>query len=266
MAKKNHDPSIENEPHLKNTIHSADPSELIAYEQLNKESKKANRDEAVEHTVWDEPTLSKDLAGSPEEDGRLTYAKWLEWKLSTTPVQKTWWVVFLVMLSAGPFGILGAMMGPFMGSSTLFGLLSVTVIGPVTEEMVKIAVALWVIEKKPYLFRMPFQVLLCTAAGGLAFATIENLVYLNIYIPKSKQDISILGGMNIVQWRWSVCTALHVVCSSFAGLGLAKMWSYGVANLKRPNIKHAAPMIIAAMIGHGLYNGIVTLMEMVGVH
>jgi RsiW-degrading membrane proteinase PrsW (M82 family) len=215
----------------------------------------------------------------------LTYAEWLDWRIATTPVAQTWLVTLAIVLAAGPWGVLGALFENMTAGA--WGLIAVTVIAPVVEETMKVAIALWVIEKRPYLFRMPVQILLCALAGGLAFAFIENLMYLNVTIPgyletqgletqgletqgletqgsESTQPVSTAVSTGLARWRWTVCTGLHATCSFLAGLGLVRMWSHATRHRARPKIAHAAPMIITAMLCHGLYNGAVTIAELAG--
>lgn len=264
-----HDPSIEHEPHLRPVVHGTDPTEAKAEQLLANEESRASIDDSVEQTVWDEPALSNELVG-PSNGPRLTYAEWLDWRISTTPVVRTWLVTLAVVLAAGPWGVLGAIIENTVAGA--WGLIGIAVVAPVVEETMKVAIALWVIEKRPYLFRMPFQILLCALAGGLAFAFIENLIYLNVYIPGAAetnggeytQAISSPVLTDLATWRWTVCTGLHATCSFFAGLGLIRMWSHAITHHTRPKIAHAAPMIVTAMIGHGLYNGMATIAELSG--
>ncbi len=264
MAQPSRDPSIEHEPHLQDALHQPDPSERTAARCLADEARRDGLDQAVEHTVWDEPAL--DELAPPSDDRRLTYAEWLDWRIATTPSVRTWWVTFGVVLAAGPWGVVGAL---FSGiGSAGWGLIAVAVIAPVTEEMMKIAVALWVVEKRPYLFRTPTQIVLAALAGGLAFACMENWIYLFVGAHSGPQVLDIdqatVISIDWVLWRWLVCTGLHATCSFLAGLGLARMWSRAMAHRTRPDIAHAAPLIIAAMVCHGLYNGVVTIAEMIG--
>jgi RsiW-degrading membrane proteinase PrsW (M82 family) len=280
MPHPSHDPSIEYEPHLHAGAHEVDPAEAEAQRLLAHETAQATIDEVVQHTVWDEPTLSDALAG-PARGPRLTYAQWLDWRIATTSVARTWYVTLAIVLAAGPWGVLGALFEN-MAAGT-WGLIAVVVIAPVVEETMKVAIALWVIEKRPYLFRRPLQILLCALAGGLAFAFIENVMYLYVTIPasvkaekeelvgkeepvrsKDIQPAAKAATIDLATWRWTICTGLHATCSFLAGLGLVRMWSLAFRHRTRPKIAHAAPMIVAAMIGHGLYNGIVTIAELAG--
>ncbi len=238
---------------MRRGAHSVDPSEVEAKRVLRLEAARANVDDAVQYSVWDEPALSTELT-SDSDSPRLTYADWLSWRIETTSVGTTWRVTILVILAAGPWAILGALI-----RSTLFhawGILLIAVVAPVVEDTMKIAVALWVVEKRPYLFRSPFQILLCCLAGGLAFSAIENVMYLSVYIANPSPFLIVV--------RWTVCVVLHVTCSLLAGIGLVRMWSAGIRQRVPPKIRVAAPWIVGAMITHGLYNGLVTIVELTG--
>ena len=159
MARSNHDPSIHNEPHLDGASHEVDPSEAKAARVLASEAGKKSIDSALDHSVWEEPSVSTELT-SDHDGPQLNYADWLAWRLNTTSVAKTWGVTFLVMLAAGPWAIFGAL---FRGATGGWGLAMIVVIAPVTEELMKVAVALWIVEKRPYLsdrqYRSCFAVL-----------------------------------------------------------------------------------------------------------
>lgn len=258
MTRPSRDPSIEHEPHLQgpraqDAGQSDDPSEQRAEEILRHEAARAAADDAVEHTVWDEPALAPELAGIAADD-QITYASWLKRKLGETSSTKTWLVTMLIVLGAGPLGIFGALFSGIDGSA--FNLAMIIIIGPVTEEITKIAAALWVVEKRPFLFQSIWQIFICAVAGGVAFAYIENLIYLNVYIPDHSADLA--------NWRWTICVGLHMNCSFIAGVGLARIWDNAIRNLHRPQLALGVPWFVMAMVGHGLYNGIVLVAERAG--
>jgi len=219
-----------------------DPSEKKAAELLARERKKVAPADAVEHTVWSEPALSADLAGTPGED-QLTYPSWLAENIRKTTFLKSWWITLLIALAAGPWGVLGALAGS--GGSS-FGVLMVAVFGPVAEEITKVAAALWVVEKRPFFFRSFGQILICAACGGLAFAAIENVIYTRVYFPDHTPEF--------VQFRWTVCVALHMGCSSIAGIGLVRIWMATMRDHSPPRLALGVPWFITAMVIHGLYN------------
>ncbi|MFI4910997.1 MAG: PrsW family glutamic-type intramembrane protease [Sedimentisphaeraceae bacterium JB056] len=239
--------SVFDEPCFSENYTEADPSELKADRIFSKkQSEKESEDQLIEHSVWDEPSLSSELHGSNENE-HLTYAAWLEKKIKATSLAKSWLITLAVVLSAGPWAIIGAL---FNGYSEVrvfsAGVIIIAVFGPLTEEFIKIAIGFYVAEKRPFYFRSKYQLILCFAAGGLMFAVIENLIYLHVYIENPSEMI--------IAWRWSICTLMHTTATLIAGLGVTEMWCRCMKQRKRPQLHHAYPYIIAAIIFHGLYN------------
>ena len=245
---------IEDEPHLQPSGHEPDPSERTADAILGQERAHETDNQRVEYNVWEEPVLSPALVTGPGDD-QLTYAKWLRASIEKTTLADSLWVSFLVALTAGPWGVLGAFWTALAGNGGA-GLLAVVVFGPVTEEVVKIATAWWVVEKRPYLFKSVTQILFCCGCGGLAFAALENLVYMYVYVPDHSAAF--------VTFRWTVCVGLHVTCSLVAGLGLARVWDNAMRNEHRPRTPMGIPWLVTAMVGHGLYNLSVVVAAMAG--
>jgi len=63
VSRRSTDPSVLAEPHLRGKGFALDPSEARAREVVNRPSSgRAREDEAIEHTVWDDPGLSAELA------------------------------------------------------------------------------------------------------------------------------------------------------------------------------------------------------------
>jgi hypothetical protein len=252
MSRRTRDPSIENEPHLQDRAYIADPSDARSTQRIESEQRQASIDDAVEHTVWDEPTFSSELSGSPAED-QLTYARWLKQKQAETSHLKSWLTTLLVVIVSGPWGVLGALTA---AGESGFRLALIVIIGPVTEEIMKVAAALWVVEKRPYLFKSVWQILLCAAAGGAAFAFIENLMYLYVYVPEHSAKMA--------AWRWTVCVGLHMNCSFVAGVGLARIWDNTIRERHRPQLWLGLPWFFMAIVAHGMYNGAVVIAEAAG--
>jgi hypothetical protein len=254
MSKPSRDPSIHSEPHLQDRPFEADASELRVEPRLQREATQETADDVVEHSVWDEVTLSPELAGSAAED-QLTYSRWLIQKQAETSWIKSMWVTLLVAIVAGPWGVLGGLIGGGGGGGAS-RLVLIVLIGPVTEEIMKIAAALWIVEKRPYLFKSLWQILFCAAAGGAAFAFIENLMYLFVYLPEHSTKLA--------AWRWTVCVGLHMNCSFVAGVGMARIWDNAIRERHRPELWLGVPWFVMAMTAHGIYNGAVVVAETIG--
>ncbi|WP_425397874.1 PrsW family glutamic-type intramembrane protease [Aeoliella sp.] len=256
MPKPRHDPSIENEPHFFAAPLDVDPSEAKAETLIDREQARATEHDKVDHVVWDEPSLHSELAGEPDES-QLTYSRWLEKNIAATSWAKSWLTTLAVAAAAGPFAIIGALFTPpEAGIATSGGLIAVCVVAPLTEEIMKIAIALWVVEKRPFWFKSIGQILFCALAGGILFGVIEILVYLNLYLPNA--------GPSLARWRWTVCVGLHMNCSFIAGVGLARIWYNTIRERHRPLLGLGMPWFFIAIVGHGLYKFAVTMAELSG--
>lgn len=248
MTKPSHDPSVHNEPWLRGGAHDVDQSEEQAQRILDGTRSAEQRVEnKVEHTVWDEPALATELAG-PRPDGALNYHQWLMDGWARTKAGKSWMITAAIALLAGPWAILGAFISGNIGGLDVgqVGLVYVIVLGPVTEELMKVAAALYIIEKRPFLYLSPVQIIICTAVGGLMFACVENLLYLHVYTRQASAELA--------HWRWTVCVWLHVGCSIIAGMGLIRIWRATKQQLARPQLSLAYPYLVTAMCVHGAYN------------
>jgi hypothetical protein len=245
----NHDPSIEHEPALQGGNFAPCESELNC-EQVEHAASLADDDQRVDHSVWDEPSLARGLAGEAPADA-LTYASWLESRIASTSPLTCWLTTLGIVLAAGGWAIVGAIVLQMFAAQLPFG---PVLMAPLTEEIMKLALATWVVEKRPFLFRSPTQILLCAMAGGLVFAAVENVLYLNVYIPNPSPEI--------ITWRWTVCVALHAGCSLVGGFGLVQIWKRTMANLTRPELSHGAKWLIAAMVLHGIYNALAVVFSL----
>ena len=253
MSVPSRDDSVFDEPHVRGGGYRPDPSEArVSSAGEGTDRGDESEDERVEHTVWDEPGLSPVLAGAvpPAE---LTYRRWLEKRRGQVSPAKSWMVTFLVVLVAGPWAFLGAFWGR---GQTAFSIVALVLFGPIVEEMMKNAVGLYVVEKRPFLFRSSGQIAVCALAGGFVFAALENLLYLGVYTSSAS--------IALVQWRWTVCVAMHMGCSLIVGMGLIRIWRDTWQRLARPRITLGFPFIVAAVIAHGAYNGFALVLAAAG--
>ncbi len=248
--------SIFDEPQFKDSHPNPDPSELKTDKLFSRRNESVDEEEQIEHTVWDEPALSKELKDSGDTC-HLTYAGWLSRKISTMSISRSWLITLAIALSAGPWAVIGALFISYGGVSFYSaGVIAIIVIGPMTEEFMKIAIPLYVAEKRPFYFKSRLQVLICIIAGGVVFAVIENLIYIYVYIRNPS--------LPIILWRWTICTLMHVSSTFIAGLGIMRMWADSNKSLSRPQLSLAYPFIISAIILHSLYNILAIILSYTG--
>ncbi len=247
MSDPDSDPSVFKEPHLRGRGYHPDPSEARAERTLSKANRHQSEEEKLEHSVWEEPGLSRELAGEVPPD-EFTYSDWLEKRRAAVGLGKSWTVTLAIALAGGAWAIFGALWGR---GETALSLLVIVVFAPVVEEAMKTALALYVVEKKPYLFRSTAQIAFCVLVSGLTFASVENVLYLHVYIPHPPAFLA--------PWRWTVCVAMHMGCSLIAGLGLMRIWKDAWARRARANLSLGYPYLLAAAVIHGVYNGLAVL-------
>lgn len=156
--------------------------------------------------------------------------------------------------ASGLFAILCAFAKGALG----FGLLAVVVGAPVVEETAKVVLPLMWLEKEPWRFRGVSSIAFTCLCSALVFATIENLLYFHVYIPKDKLTAG------IIQYRLSVCTLLHVTCTAISVCGLAKAWRAARKDFSAFSAPAVTPYMVAAMVIHGLYNAFATIFALAG--
>ncbi|MEN1679649.1 MAG: PrsW family glutamic-type intramembrane protease [Planctomycetota bacterium] len=245
------DPSVDFEPHLSGQELKADPSEESAASRIAPDADLSPAEQA-EHSVWDEPALGGELAGEAPAD-QVTYGRWLDEQIARTTAGDSWRTTFRLAAAAGPWGLIGAAWTLFVGGGYgMSSLLATAVFSPVTEEIVKVAAVLWVVEKRPFRFKSTGQILFCAAAGGLVFAAIESLLYLAFYGATTRAGLLILS------------TAMHVLCSTVSGVGLGRIWADSITRRRRPELAVGMPQFAAAIWLHGLYNATLWLADAAG--
>ena len=246
-----HNPDARCEPHL-----SGEP---IVPDQTNRLDEEPARATAVppadaEMSIADEPAMRWVEIDRTINPG---FAELLAERRKETSAIVRWLVVLGAALVAGPLAIVVVFLEAIAGGSGGWGLMAIIVLGPAVEEMTKIACVVYVVERKPWLLPGSMSIACIGLLGGLGFAVVENLLYLNVYIPDPDPGL--------VTWRWTICTAMHCLCSLLASVGVARMWRAAWREGRPAQTAHALPWLVAAMILHGGYNALAVAMSMFGI-
>jgi hypothetical protein len=166
----------------------------------------------------------------------------------------------LAGVAGGLFAVPAVFLDTF-GSSLGFGLvigsLIVVIVGPFTEETLKQSGAVFQLEKMRGSIRHDWQFFLSGALGGAVFSVLENLIYQYIYLrtlpPEKLADV--------MAFRWTICTALHILCTVISSMGLRHVWRESLEKERPCRIYDAFPWFAAATAVHGLYNLSMTLLN-----
>lgn len=183
----------------------------------------------------------------PPPAGAPSYQTWLEQRIGQTSSRTGWWIAIGAALCGGPWAVLAALLSTGATDWAVFGMgILMIVYGPTVEETMKIATAAYIVEVRPYLFRRVEQVWLATLGGALMFAVIENILYLTVYVPNPSTELVI--------WRWTGCTALHIGCTAVATRGLTRVWLRTITEHRRPRFTSAVSALVVGIVIHGTYN------------
>ena len=235
------------EPHLGQIT---DPIDSADGDDLEDEPIRASEvePETVEHSIADEVALA---SAGLVPDHIIGFARDARVKREQTSGTLRVLVMLGLVILSGPAAVLAALgQGIFdgpTGSSAWYAV----VIAPPVEEMLKVALLLWVAERKPWLLSSA-GILLTGIASGLAFGAIENLMYL-----------AADGGRTpwLAGWRWGFTMPLHAACSLIAAFGIMRAWQRTWTSGQRLETANIVFFLVAAILVHACNNAIATLVS-----
>jgi|WetSurMetagenome_2_1015567.scaffolds.fasta_scaffold919799_1 RsiW-degrading membrane proteinase PrsW (M82 family) len=166
------------------------------------------------------------------------------------PVAWKWYILApLLALAGGCFGIFGA----FITEAFHGSLFPAYIAGPIIEEALKPSGVYFMLARWPRVLRNQLYTALLAALGGVSFALIENLVYLNIYIEDP--------GPDIILWRYTAGVGLHALCSFIFGWGINRKLLASIKGETR-FLSYGKRFFFSAAALHSLYNIGVTVMAL----
>jgi RsiW-degrading membrane proteinase PrsW (M82 family) len=195
-------------------------------------------------------TIRDSVLNEPAFTGKLQQSElgqWIAQKRAACTLPGNMIITLVAALVAGPFAVAGAFMA---GQQTMFRVLYMILFAPVIEELLKQSGMIYLLEKKPYRIFSTGQFIIAAVISAAVFASIENLLYIHFYThPQMMENFE-----SYCYFRWTVCTALHVVCSVIASFGLVRVWKKQTIDGRAANLAVGFQWFVAAMVVHGLYN------------
>jgi hypothetical protein len=255
-SRRARDPSITAEPWFNQSDFVSDsPEHAVSNDSLAIQTSGrpslANH-ELAEHSVWDEPSTSASLSGSPDSQAVNWYRYYLEQAAGTSPGW-TWSITASIAILAGPAAILGSLLHGLNAN----GLAMLLFFRPTIEELLKIAFPLWIVEKRPWLIASEWQILLGALAGGCTFAIIETAFDLLTHLPNPNigPNTGPLGwAAQPTPWPGTTNVLMHATCSTMAAWGLVQVRRGMLRRRNQPQLADGGPWIAAAVGLHVLFN------------
>jgi RsiW-degrading membrane proteinase PrsW (M82 family) len=129
-------------------------------------------------------------------------------------------------------------------------LLIAFVAAPMIEEVMKPAGVYLLLAWRPEVLSSRLYTAFLAASGGLSFAVIENIIYLQFYFPEHTQALAV--------FRYSACLSMHVVSSFILGFGINQKLLASIRG-EIPLLSGNKRYFIIPMVLHSLFNIMVTI-------
>ena len=153
------------------------------------------------------------------------------------------WRLLAVLIAAGGgfLGVPGAIIQEWSQGSLLVAFVA----APMIEEVMKPCGVYLLLARWPEALTGRLYNALLAAVGGLSFALIENIIYLQFYFPEHTQTL--------VVFRYSACLTMHMVCSFILGFGINQKLLASVRG-EIPLLQGNKKFFFIPMIIHSLFN------------
>ena len=157
-------------------------------------------------------------------------------------------LAFLIAALGGVLGVLGAIIQELSQGFLLIAFVA----APMIEEVMKPSGVYILLARWPKVLTSRIYTALLAAVGGLSFAVVENIIYLQFYFPEHTQTL--------VVFRYSACLTMHVVCSFILGFGINQKLLASVRG-EIPLLQGNKKFFVIPMIIHSLFNIMAVLVQ-----
>jgi hypothetical protein len=242
VTRDSRDHSISAEPWMLNVPSTSDAKDMPgALEGANFGGQRPDRDEWAEHSIWDEPGTSSQLAGGHAVD-RTTWFGEYQRRVRETSGSKTWLVTLIAAFFSGPVALGGVWLSGGLSDHWAVD----SLMSPAIQELLKVAITLWIVERRPWLLEHPIQIWLCGLAAGLWYGGVEFLfarwVANALPLPTPALFLDILALL------------VQVACSLCAVTGCVAIRHTMLEEQRPPRVEVATAWISTAVLIHSLFN------------
>ncbi len=247
------DPSIHNEPHLRDPEIPKPMNESVDrpldFDQFVPSFSSESPDD-VQHSVWDEPVLVNGLVRKPTEQD-LTYSNWLRQRQLNWSQGKAWLATAMIAALSGPWALLLVLFNGLEFNRT--NVIMVCFFAPLAQEVCKNAIALWVVERRPYFFTGWFQIFACSMASATIFVAIMKMISGYLFPPENMTWFLVMTSLFLF---------MHLVSSTLAATGLELIWRRAVFLRQPPRLEFGYRWFMGAFLVNLVYSTMIFLYEL----
>ena len=110
--------------------------------------------------------------------------------------------------------------------------------GPILQEIFKIMVPLWIVEKRPYFFTSWFQFFVFALVTATVFASVTNF-----FLSLAVEEVS----MSFFIFQWVGILGLNLITAAIATQGLETIWRNTINSGKPPRLDDGYPYFATAI-------------------
>lgn len=125
-------------------------------------------------------------------------------------------------------------------------LLAAVMVAPPVEEILKVAIPIIVLEHRAHWLSNGKDLLWFAVGSALVFSVVENLLYMFVYLENPSVELLL--------WRWTACTAMHIAATGLSGVGLMRAYARGLQSKQKPRFAWEWRWLAGAIAVHMAYN------------
>ena len=125
-------------------------------------------------------------------------------------------------------------------------ILAAVMVAPPVEEILKIAIPIMVLEHRAHWLSRGKDLVWFAIGSALVFSVVENLLYMFVYLENPSAELLL--------WRWTACTVMHVAATGLSGVGLMRAYERGLRTDQKPRFAWEWRWLLGAIAVHMAYN------------
>ena len=125
-------------------------------------------------------------------------------------------------------------------------ILAAVMVAPPVEEILKVAIPIMVLEHRAHWLSRGKDLVWFAIGSALVFSVVENLLYMFVYLENPSAEL--------LFWRWTACTAMHVAATGLSGVGLMRAYERGLRINQKPRFAWEWRWLVGAIAVHMAYN------------